>query len=156
MPKFKSVTREEFEAFIAIYPRPLERNVTTVCEPPCVSYNDFVRAPYWPDSVVARYVADDAGPTSFRILDDINSAIDDDGTRDTDIPLHDRNGIRIVEGDKVLVHWGDALNWGSGAFKRTQDWREDKVLIRDKGTKYESYSLESCHNRLRSLTFTKI
>ena len=52
-PKMRPVSKEEFEAFLAAYPRPLERDVFGACEPPAVSYNDFERAPMWPDSIVA-------------------------------------------------------------------------------------------------------
>ena len=49
----REVTREEFDAFIAVYPERLDKNVTAIFEPPILSYNDFVKAPKWPDSVVA-------------------------------------------------------------------------------------------------------
>ena len=52
-PIRKKVTKEEFYKFIENYPRPLERNVTGVCEPPAISYNDFELANRWPYSIVA-------------------------------------------------------------------------------------------------------
>lgn len=52
-PIRKKVTKEEFYKFIENYPRPLERDVTGVCEPPAISYNDFELANRWPYSIVA-------------------------------------------------------------------------------------------------------
>ena len=53
-PIEKKVTCEEFDEFLKNYPRPLIRNVSGICEPPCISYNDFELADRWPYSVVAR------------------------------------------------------------------------------------------------------
>lgn len=39
--QFKNVTKEEFDEFIASYPRQLERDVCGIYEPPIVSYNDL-------------------------------------------------------------------------------------------------------------------
>jgi hypothetical protein len=50
----KPVTKEEFEKFILSYPRPLDRDVAQMCEPPVVTYNDFSLG-VWPQSVVARH-----------------------------------------------------------------------------------------------------
>jgi hypothetical protein len=47
-------TKEEFDAFIKAYPRPLVFDVTGICEPPYASYNDFTLG-NWPESVVAGY-----------------------------------------------------------------------------------------------------
>jgi hypothetical protein len=74
--RMKEVTKEEFDAFLASYPRPLERNVTTICEPPNINYNDWTVAPAWPESVVASYSVGDRpgdapyyGPAkNYRIL----------------------------------------------------------------------------------------
>lgn len=66
----KPATAEEFAAFLAAYPRPLERDVTGICEPPFVSFNDFSRAAMWPDSVVASYLLGDDGAEGWRILSD--------------------------------------------------------------------------------------
>ena len=49
-----NVTKEEFQTFIAAYPRKLERDVYGVCDPPVVTYNDFELANRWPYSVVAH------------------------------------------------------------------------------------------------------
>ena len=56
-PKEKRVTKEAFEEFIKHYPRKLEFNVTGICDPPAISYNDFELANRWPYSVVARTYA---------------------------------------------------------------------------------------------------
>jgi hypothetical protein len=52
------VTKEEFDAFIKAYPRPLERDVNATVEPTCVTFNDFTLGD-WPKSVVASYVRGD-------------------------------------------------------------------------------------------------
>jgi hypothetical protein len=51
---WKPCTKAEFDAFVAAYPRPLDRDVTGICEPPMVSYNDFTLG-VWPESMVAAY-----------------------------------------------------------------------------------------------------
>lgn len=48
----KAVGKDEFDAFIAAYPRPLDINVSGISEPPTKSYNDFTLG-NWPESVVA-------------------------------------------------------------------------------------------------------
>lgn len=53
--KFKSVTKEEFDAFVRAYPRKLVADVAGMFEPPLVSFNDFTIADKWPDSIVAKY-----------------------------------------------------------------------------------------------------
>lgn len=45
---------DEFIQFIKNYPRPLERDVNQICEPPVVTYNDFTLG-NWPESVVAGH-----------------------------------------------------------------------------------------------------
>jgi hypothetical protein len=57
-------TESEFDAFLAAYPNPLERDVTAICEPPLVTFNDWTRGK-WPDSVVASYSL--ASPAFFDI-----------------------------------------------------------------------------------------
>ncbi len=52
----RRVTKEEFDAFIATYPRHLVRDVTGICEPPLMTFNDFTIAPKWPESVVAKVI----------------------------------------------------------------------------------------------------
>lgn len=54
----RKCTESEFDAFVAGYPRPLERDVAGIFEPPLVTLNDFTLAPKWPDSVVASYYLD--------------------------------------------------------------------------------------------------
>lgn len=49
----KQVTKQEFDEFIASYPRHLERDVCNICEPPAVSYNDW-EIGWWSRSVVAN------------------------------------------------------------------------------------------------------
>lgn len=56
--KLKAVTKEEFDAFIAQYPRPLTRHLTTICSPEQLSYNDWTLG-IWPTSVVAYYFVGD-------------------------------------------------------------------------------------------------
>ena len=51
--RFKDVTKQEFDEFIASYPRHLERDVCGICEPPAVSYNDW-EIGWWSRSVVAN------------------------------------------------------------------------------------------------------
>lgn len=48
----KQVTKQEFDEFIASYPRHLERDVYGICEPPAVSYNDC-EIGWWSRSIVA-------------------------------------------------------------------------------------------------------
>lgn len=48
----KQVTKQEFDEFIASYPRHLECDVCNICEPPAVSYNDW-EIGWWSRSVVA-------------------------------------------------------------------------------------------------------
>jgi hypothetical protein len=71
----KKVTRAEHDAFLAAYPRKLERDVVRFFEPPLIQHNDFTLGK-WPESVVASYWS--AGgdpnnlyapvPTNWRIL----------------------------------------------------------------------------------------
>jgi hypothetical protein len=56
MNTMKHCTKEELEAFVATYPRPLERDVFAASEPPLVTFNDFTLG-NWPDSVVAQHRA---------------------------------------------------------------------------------------------------
>lgn len=50
--QFKDVTKQEFDEFIASYPRHLERDVCGICNPPAISYNDW-EIGWWSRSVVA-------------------------------------------------------------------------------------------------------
>ena len=53
---WKEVCRVEFDAFIAAYPRILEKDFTSICEPPMISYNDFSDGKKWPESMVAKII----------------------------------------------------------------------------------------------------
>jgi hypothetical protein len=53
---FKTVSKAEFDAFIAAYPRKLVRDVAAMYEPPLLTFNDFTLAPKWPQSVVAKII----------------------------------------------------------------------------------------------------
>lgn len=53
--QFKDVTKQEFDEFIASYPRHLERDVCGICESPAVSYNDW-EIGWWSRSIVASTV----------------------------------------------------------------------------------------------------
>lgn len=54
--KYESVTEEEYYNFLELYPRDLDRNVSSVCDPPVISYNDFELGKF-PDSIVASRCA---------------------------------------------------------------------------------------------------
>lgn len=59
-PIEKQVSKDEFERYLANYPRKLERDVCGIGDPPSISYNDFELANRWPYSVVAyTHVYDD-------------------------------------------------------------------------------------------------
>ena len=65
------VTREQFEQFIITYPRLLKCNVTAICEPPIVTFNDFSLGT-WPKSVVARHSFTDLSgkiPSDWEVKD---------------------------------------------------------------------------------------
>jgi hypothetical protein len=68
----RNVTKVEFDAFVAAYPRPLVRDVFGAFEPPLVTYNDFNLAPKWPESVVASHDLDGNG---WRINDEASKRI---------------------------------------------------------------------------------
>ena len=51
--KWEYVSKDEFVEFINTYPRKLNRDVFGASEPPYISYNDFMLAKTWPESVVA-------------------------------------------------------------------------------------------------------
>lgn len=64
-PNNIQVTKEEFYEFIQNYPRKLVRDVTGICDPPYVSYNDFELANRWPCSVVAATYLYDNEPDGY-------------------------------------------------------------------------------------------
>lgn len=67
---WKQVTREEFEAFVRDYGKPLTYDVCQIPEPPLLSYNDFSWGKVWPESMVAKIVADWLGPNGEHDLSD--------------------------------------------------------------------------------------
>ena len=79
--KYKDVSKEKFDNFVSSYPKPLEMDVTGICEPPVLSYNDFTKGD-WPDSVVATvmlyedYPKDGKAP--YRWAPNIYSLISDE------------------------------------------------------------------------------
>lgn len=154
---FKNVNEAELQTFIAAYPRKLERDVFGACEPPLVTWNDFERAPKWPDSVVA---SKRAGQQGGRIIADINSPVPDNGKRDTDSALTDRDGQVLLEGDRVSAVWGFGPPSTESYGRTYGDDGSCRVIetikIRDKGTKYEAWSFESCHNNARGFDMKKV
>jgi hypothetical protein len=47
------VSKREFDDFIAKYPHELVKDIYRAGDPAVLSYNDFVKAKQWPESVVA-------------------------------------------------------------------------------------------------------
>lgn len=81
---FREVNKDEFDAFIAAYPRKLVRDVAGMYEPPILTYNDFDVAPKWPESVVAKVSLNEdsypnadgsKNPNTFYIKEDDTSAL---------------------------------------------------------------------------------
>jgi len=142
----KQVDKETFEKFVLNYPRNLDKDVFYACDPPLVSYNDFIRAPYWPDSIVATQVGD-----VYKILEDINAPVVSDRKPDLD-PLTDQNGTVLQEGDEVIVQWGVTITANG---RSTPTIRRDRIKIRDEGTIYQRWSFESCHNDARGFNMVK-
>lgn len=69
--KFKSVTKEELQAFVRAYPRKLVPDVAGMYEPPLVTFNDFTLAEKWPESIVASYRLAGYGPEDgYQVLDE--------------------------------------------------------------------------------------
>lgn len=52
--KFRKVSKEEFDAFIAAYPRPLIRHLCTIISPEPLQFCDATLG-VWPEFVVAYY-----------------------------------------------------------------------------------------------------
>ena len=63
--QIKEVSKREFLDFIKSYPRPLERDICGISDPPLISYNDFELANRWPYSVVASTYAYDNDPSGY-------------------------------------------------------------------------------------------
>lgn len=64
-PKYKEVSKKELLEFVKKYPRKLEIDVTGICEPPLLTYNDFKLANRWPYSVVAKHYCYDDDPNDY-------------------------------------------------------------------------------------------
>lgn len=54
MDKFKEVTHDDFEKFLAEYPRKLERHLTTICDPEMLGFYDFSLGKSAEDALVAK------------------------------------------------------------------------------------------------------
>ena len=67
-PVYKRVSKKELQEFLNKYPRKLDVNVTGICDPPLLTYNDFELANRWPYSVVARYHCWDDDPKDYFYL----------------------------------------------------------------------------------------
>lgn len=52
-PIRKKVNKQEFDEYLANYPRQLVLDVCGISEPPAISFNDFELADRWPYSIVA-------------------------------------------------------------------------------------------------------
>jgi len=48
------VSKADFDQYISDYPKPLEKDITRICEPPMLTYNDFSDGKVWPQSIVAK------------------------------------------------------------------------------------------------------
>lgn len=69
--KWNKVSKDEFYKWIEDYQNrnsvKLERNISTVCEPPLLTINDFSKGLVWPDSVVAKAILyDGTGYHDFK------------------------------------------------------------------------------------------
>jgi len=69
---WKKVSKAEFDSFIVAFPRRLESDVTSICEPPMRTYNDFSDGKVWPESIAAKEILNEAwpnsGPNEYYIL----------------------------------------------------------------------------------------
>lgn len=54
MSDFKQVSEQDFREFIS-HIEELVRDVTGICDPPLVTYNDFSDGKKWPESIMAKY-----------------------------------------------------------------------------------------------------
>lgn len=59
--KYKQVTKDEFQEFVAGYPVKLEYDVTGISDPPYGTWNDFTGGKVWPESIVAKVALYDGG-----------------------------------------------------------------------------------------------
>ena len=67
-PKYKEVSKKELLEFVKNYPRKLEIDVTGICEPPLLTYNDFELANRWPYSIVASHYCYDDNPKDYYYM----------------------------------------------------------------------------------------
>ena len=59
------VSKEEFINFINNYPRPFDKDVCGISDPPLISYNDFELANRWPYSIIASTFAYSDNPKDY-------------------------------------------------------------------------------------------
>lgn len=64
-PDMQYVDFETFNKFIKEYPRKLEKDVCGICDPPSITYNDFILADRWPYSAVANTWAYSDDPNDY-------------------------------------------------------------------------------------------
>lgn len=143
----KTLTKPDFDQWLTAYPRKLERDVYAACEPPVVTWNDFERAPYWPDSVVA-HTADGSG--EYHVIDDVNAPVITKIKPDIDM-LYDDLGSPVAVGEKILVLWGGQ----STDHGFVPEYREHIVVKHDVGTPYERWGMADNANNLRGFEFKR-
>jgi hypothetical protein len=148
MTEFIEVTEQEFMDFLKNYPRVTRYNVAHMYEPPLHTFNDLERAPYWPESVVAKF-ADFTDGKCFEVLKDIDAPVVSDSKPDLE-PLYDMNGVEVKIGDTVEEE---------GAYIATVGYEKPHrftVIKRDIGTVYERWTPHDCWNNLRGDDFWKV
>ncbi len=64
-PVYKEVSKEELQEFLKEYPRKLKIDVTGICDPPLITYNDFELANRWPYSIVAKHYVYEDDPNHY-------------------------------------------------------------------------------------------
>lgn len=146
---FIEVDQTQFDQFLVSYPRTLRRDVCGIYEPPLVTYNDFERAPYWPDSVVAKH---GDGEDDYRVLADVTAPVRSSSKPDVE-PLLDCVGNQVAVGDQVDVTWGYEFSSNGQTLAKV---RRHAVVKHDVGTVYERWGISGCANDLRSMTFRKV
>ena len=70
----------------------------------------------------------------------VGADVDATATVDTSTILRDKNGRIVKEGDRIRALWCGT-------------YCEHTVVIRGRGTKYERWSFDNCHNALRGFEF---
>ncbi len=139
---FYTIPASDLPAWLVAYPRKLVKDVAGMFEPPLVTWNDFERAPYWPDSVVAQMAL---GASEASILSDPTAPVVSSIKPDLE-PLYDKNGREVKIGDTIRKWWGYGANGPT-------DYRLHKVIKRDVGTVYEKWTPDDCWNHLRGTDF---